>query len=133
MKKLNLKSLFVFLLLPLAFLTLKCSTPMEQKTNSNIHHSAYFVFNDSLSSSDKELFFKEINKLASIPGVINFKVVNEISPKNPYNYGVTMEFESQEAYSAYNSNPMHVDFVQNYWLKMVADFMEIDYQEDKKQ
>lgn len=133
MQKLNFKFLPVFLFVSIVLLTSKCSPPMENKSNTNIHHSAYFVFNDSLSSDDTELFFTEIKKLAAIPGVIGFKVVNEISPKNSYNYGVTMEFENQEAYQAYNSHPMHVDFVQNYWLKMVKDFMEIDCQEEKNQ
>jgi len=130
MKKLILTPIAFFLLLTFAFINLKCSTPMENKLNTNIHHSAYFIFNDSISNEDTALFFTEIKKLAAIPGVIGFKVVNEISPKNKYNFGVTMQFKNQQDYDAYNSHPTHVDFVQNYWLKMVADFMEIDYRED---
>jgi len=123
----NLKTLILFLIVPLAFITLKCNNNMENNTNNNIHHSAFFKLKDSLSSEDKELFFVEISKLSNIEGVIDFKVVNETSPKNKFTNGVRMEFKDQNAYDAYNSNPQHQKFVKEIWLNMVEDFMEIDY------
>jgi quinol monooxygenase YgiN len=128
-----LKTLIIFLIVPLAFITLNCNNNMEKNSSSNIHHSAFFRLKDSLNNADKELFFAEINKLADIEGVIDFKVVNETSPKNHYTNGVTMQFADQKAYDAYNSNPQHQKFVQEIWMKMVEDFMEIDYvQENQK-
>jgi len=126
------KIFFLILIVPLAFITLNCNTKMENQSNSNILHSAFFKLKDSLSSTDKELFFTEINKLATIEGVIDFKVVNETSPKNHFTNGVTMEFADQKAYDSYNTNPQHQKFVQEIWLKMVEDFMEIDYVQENK-
>ena len=126
-KLLDMKWTIVFLFIVIGILTLKCNTIMKKDSNSNIHHNAFFKLKDSLSAADKELFFKEINRLSAIEGVIDFKVVKETSPKNHFEYGATMQFKDQEAYDAYNSNPQHVKFVNEIWLKMVEDFMEIDY------
>jgi hypothetical protein len=38
-----------------------------------------------------------------------------------------MEFSDQADYDAYNKHPDHVSFVQNVWMKEVAEFQEIDY------
>ena len=70
--------------------------------------------------------------LAEIPGVENFKVVKEISLKNLFTFGLSMEFSNQTAYDAYNNHPIHVRFVQDVWLKEVAEFQEIDYIEHCK-
>jgi hypothetical protein len=39
-----------------------------------------------------------------------------------------MEFESQQLYDAYSSHPGHQQFIQQYWVKYVQDFLEIDYE-----
>ncbi len=109
-----------------------CNSGADQISENNISHSAFFKFKDSLSAADKELFFAEINKLAGIEGAIDFKVVKETSPKNHFEYGATMQFKDQKAYDSYNTNPQHHKFVQEIWLKMVEDFMEIDYVQQKK-
>jgi stress responsive alpha/beta barrel protein len=54
-------------------------------------------------------------------------VLAEVSPKNGFRYGISMEFASQAAYDAYNAHPDHVRFVEERWLNEVADFLEIDY------
>ena len=38
-----------------------------------------------------------------------------------------MEFENQEQYDSYSNHPAHVDFIQNFWIPNVEDFLEIDY------
>jgi hypothetical protein len=126
-KKSCLSLLLCAFLICLISANYSCYRENDQKLENNIHHSAFFKLKDSLSSSDKELFFAEINKLAAIEGVIDFKVVIETSPKNNFTNGVRMEFVDQKAYDSYNSNPQHQKFVQEIWLKMVEDFMEIDY------
>jgi hypothetical protein len=67
--------------------------------------------------------------LKPIPGVKNFRVVREMSPKNRFTFGLSMEFDSQAAYDGYNSHPDHVDFVRNIWIPNVEEFQEIDYTE----
>jgi len=54
-------------------------------------------------------------------------VLSEVSPKNGYRYGVSMEFATRAAYEAYNASPEHVEFVRDRWDADVAEFIEIDF------
>lgn len=67
-------------------------------------------------------------KLAAIPGVQNLECLKQISAKNNFHFGLSMEFADKEAYDRYNNHPEHAAFVNNRWVKEVAEFMEIDYQ-----
>ncbi|WP_267295351.1 Dabb family protein [Parachryseolinea silvisoli] len=40
-----------------------------------------------------------------------------MSNKNNYDYGLSMEFDSARAYEAYQKDPLHEAFVQNYWVQ----------------
>lgn len=57
-----------------------------------------------------------------------FEVLREVSLKNPFAHGLSMEFADRAAYEAYNEHPEHVAFVRDRWLSQVADFQEIDYE-----
>ena len=63
-----------------------------------------------------------------MPGVEAFEVLREVSPKNGFVHGLSMEFADRAAYDAYNEHPEHVAFVQERWLAEVTDFQEIDYE-----
>ena len=63
-----------------------------------------------------------------VPGVEAFEVLREVSPKNGFAHGLSMEFADRAAYEAYNEHPEHVAFVQERWLAEVTDFQEIDYE-----
>ena len=65
--------------------------------------------------------------LEAIPGVEKFEQLRQISPKNGYAFGFSMEFADQAAYGRYNDHPDHVAFVRNRWVPEVAEFLEIDY------
>ena len=65
--------------------------------------------------------------LKTIPGVQAFERLRQVSPKNDYAFGFSMEFADQAAYDAYNTHPDHVAFVRGRWIPEVAAFMEIDY------
>ena len=39
-----------------------------------------------------------------------------------------MKFDNAEQYRRYNNHPAHSHFVQVYWLSMVKDFLEIDFE-----
>lgn len=93
----------------------------------HIHHTVFFKLTHAKGSEAEQAFFTAANKLAEIPGVLNFCKVNETSPKNNFDYGFTMEFAKQEDYDAYNGHPDHVAFVENIWMKDVSEFQEIDY------
>ena len=64
--------------------------------------------------------------LSRIPGVINFEVILQVSSKNDYDYGFSMEFIDQAAYNLYTEHTNHKDFVENRWKTEVSRFLEID-------
>jgi hypothetical protein len=55
-----------------------------------------------------------------------FELMREVSPKNDYRFGLTMEFADPSAYTAYNEHPDHVAFVRDRWDAEVTSFLEID-------
>lgn len=95
----------------------------------NIRHSVIFKFKGTISPSDETAFFNAAKELAQIPGVQGFELLKQTSKKNPYTYGISMEFATQTLYEQYNNHPAHTSFIQNHWLKNVADFLEIDFEE----
>lgn len=95
-----------------------------------IQHTVVFRLHHRSASEEEKLFLSEARKLSSLPGVLEFKVMRQVSPKNNFTWGLSMYFSSQKSYDAYNSHPVHVKFVETIWLPEVAEFMEIDYIED---
>lgn len=93
-----------------------------------VKHSVIFKFKAEVSSDDQQEFFQGVAALASIPGVRNLEVMRQTSAKNEFDFGILMEFESDEIYQLYNDHPIHQSFIQKFWLKMVDSFLEIDYQ-----
>ena len=92
-----------------------------------IRHSVILKLKSGISPEEKAAFFDAIDKLAFIPDVQKFEVLKQISSKNKFEYGISMEFDTQEHYDFYSDHPDHVYFVQHFWLKNVEDFLEIDY------
>jgi hypothetical protein len=72
-------------------------------------------------------FLEAAERLATLPGVEAFQLLAEVSPKNAYRFGISMEFADRSAYERYNDHPDHVRFVQERWLPEVSDFLELDY------
>jgi Stress responsive A/B Barrel Domain len=92
-----------------------------------IRHTVVFNLKHAKGSLLENEFLEAADVLADIPGVEKFEKLKQISPKNDYAFGFSMEFKDQAAYSAYNVHPWHVAFVRDRWLLEVAQFMEIDY------
>ena len=86
-----------------------------------------FTLIHRVGSDSESDFLKAAERLADIPGVEAFELLAEISPKNNYSFGISMEFPDRGAYEQYNAHPDHVRFVQERWLVEVTDFLEIDY------
>jgi len=93
-----------------------------------IRHSVILTLKSSLSPADKLQYFAAVDELKQIPGVQKFEVLKQTSSKNPFQYGISMEFESQEDYDLYTNHSLHSAFVEKYWAACVEDFLEIDYQ-----
>lgn len=91
-----------------------------------IRHAALFRLKHESGSDAEAAFVSKIRELASIPGVNDFALSRETSPKNPYDFAVSMTFADQLAYDTYNVHPLHAFFVQNRWIPEVAEFMEHD-------
>jgi Stress responsive A/B Barrel Domain len=79
------------------------------------------------SSALERDFLLAAQDVASIPKMFNFDCLRQISSKNSFDFGLSMEFASQADYDAYNVYPRHVAFVEQRWKLEVADFLEIDY------
>lgn len=93
-----------------------------------IQHAVIFKFNAEISSLEKQAFFTAAKELSQIEGVKNLEVLRQISPKNDFEFGISMVFDNAEIYHNYTIHPNHDLFIQNYWLKMVESFLEIDYE-----
>jgi hypothetical protein len=114
----------------LAALLAGCTTMNPGKTrekNTKIVHSVFFKLKHGAASTEESDFFAKAAKLVAIPGVENFQVLKEVSPKNPYTFGFSMEFATQADYDSYNNHPDHISFVQSVWINEVEEFQEIDY------
>ncbi|WP_339867161.1 Dabb family protein [uncultured Algoriphagus sp.] len=92
-------------------------------------HSVFFKLKFPKGSSEELEFLRAAAKLEKIPGVQNFRPLRQLSSKNDFDYGLTMDFDGQEEYDSYNQHPEHREFVNANWGKCVANFMEIDYEE----
>ncbi|MEO3946088.1 Dabb family protein [Gorillibacterium sp. CAU 1737] len=98
-------------------------------TNERIIHSVIFRLKHEAGAQAEQQFLEDGKTLLSaIPSVENFCVLRQVSPKNDYAFGFSMEFADEAAYQSYNEHPSHVAFVQERWETEVEAFLEIDYQ-----
>jgi hypothetical protein len=91
-----------------------------------IRHAALFRLKHARNSDAEASFLAALKELRLIPTVKNFEIARETSPKNHFDFAVSMLFRDQKAYDTYNNHPQHVAFVQGRWLPEVAEFMEHD-------
>jgi len=96
-------------------------------TPERIRHTVAFTLAHPEGSGAERDFLEAAERLALIPGVEAFELLAEVSPKNGYRFGISMEFADRAAYEGYNEHPDHVRFVQERWLAEVSDFLELDY------
>ncbi len=92
-----------------------------------IRHTVAFRLRHEKGSAAEAQFLADAVLLAAIPGVEAFERLRQVSAKNGFDYGFSMEFADQAAYDGYNSHPDHVAFVRDRWIPEVAEFLEIDY------
>ena len=92
-----------------------------------IRHTVVFTLKHPQGSAEEKTFLEDAVVLTKIPTVQNFEQLKQVSAKNGFKFGFSMEFADQAAYDAYNDHPIHVAFVRDRWKTEVSDFMEIDY------
>ena len=93
-----------------------------------IRHSVIFTLKHAHGSLMEKAFLRDALVLKEIPGVKKFEQLRQVSKKNDYEFGFSMEFADQAAYDAYNVHPKHVKFVRERWDREVEKFLEIDYE-----
>lgn len=95
---------------------------------SRIIHMVTFTLYAGKDTAEAEVFLKESKEaLADIPGVEHFQVLYQVSAKNEFDYGFSMEFADQAAYDTYNDHPVHRQYVAERWEKEISRFQEIDF------
>ncbi|MBN9025508.1 MULTISPECIES: Dabb family protein [Kaistia] len=92
-----------------------------------IRHTVVFRLKHAKDSEAEQGFLAEALVLAEIPGVERFEQLRQVSRKNDYDFGFSMEFADEAAYAGYNDHPVHVAFVRDRWIPEVESFLEIDY------
>jgi len=107
--------------------------PVQPVGDSEIHHTVAFALKHAPGSKEEAAFLQiSWDMLSALPGVKNFAICKQISEKSPYDFELTMDFDSRQAYDAYSSHPNHFDEVNNkgyvpeYWMNEVAEFLEKD-------
>lgn len=92
-----------------------------------IRHTVAFRLKHAPGSDAERDFLQAAAELAKLAGVLKFECLRQTSMKNPFTFGLSMEFADAAAYACYDKHPDHVAFVQGRWIPEVAEFMEIDY------
>lgn len=93
-----------------------------------IRHTVVFRLKHTAGSREEASFLDALSKLSEITTVRNFECLRQVSKKNSYTFGASMEFASDRDYQFYNDHPAHTAFVKTRWIPEVAEFMEIDYE-----
>ncbi|WP_203580316.1 Dabb family protein [Microbacterium hibisci] len=95
-----------------------------------IQHTVVFRLSHAPGSPEEAAFLTDARAaLTSIPGVEDFRVNRQVSPKSDLAHQFSMVFADDAAYQAYNDHPTHVAFVAERWVPEVASFQEYDFVE----
>ncbi|MET0672618.1 MAG: Dabb family protein [Microbacterium pygmaeum] len=95
-----------------------------------IRHTVVFSLHHPSGSAQEAAFLAEgRDLLTSIPGVYEFTVQRQVSPKSDLDFQFAMTFSDSAAFAAYDSHPIHVGFVRDRWVPEVAVFQEYDFEE----
>ena len=100
---------------------------LERVVANRVRHTVAFTLVHEDGSAEERDFLEAPEHLGTIPGVEAFELLAEVSPKNGYRFGISMEFADRSAYDRYNEHPDHIRFVQQRWVAEVSEFLELDY------
>lgn len=99
-----------------------------------LRHTVVFSLRHPSGSPQEAAFLADGRTLlTSIPGVSEFTVQRQVSPKSEKAFQFAMSFVDADAYAAYDSHPTHVAFVRDRWVPEVAEFQEYDFEEYRDQ
>lgn len=93
-----------------------------------ILHTVVFRLTHQPGSEAEADFLRTARReLSAIPGVTDFTIRRQVSPKSGMAWQFSMAFADQGVYDAYNGHPVHTGFVQSRWAVEVAEFQEYDF------
>lgn len=93
-----------------------------------LEHTVTFALKHAPGSPEEEDFLAAARELFAIPGVLNFQIRRQTSPKNSHSFGISMNFGTAAEFAAYLEHPDHLAFVKERWKKEVSDFQEADFE-----
>ena len=94
----------------------------------SIQHTVVFrLAHEAGSEAERDFLDTGRATLTGIPGVTEFTVKAQVSPKSDLSWQFSMVFADQDAYGAYNNHPAHVGFVTTRWEPEVEAFQEYDF------
>lgn len=97
---------------------------MNPLTGERIRFFSAFRLKHETGSEAETEFLREYSALGSVPGVENFELMREITPKewSTCEWVVMWEFADLAAHTAFHEHPAHHKFVAEYWNTGVAEF-----------
>jgi hypothetical protein len=94
----------------------------------SIQHTVVFrLVHEAGSGAESEFLALARETLPAIPGVTEFTIKRQVSPKSDLAWQFSMVFADQGAYDSYNVHPEHLGFVTSRWQSDVAAFQEYDF------
>ena len=95
----------------------------------SIQHTVVFrLVHEQGSAEEREFLATGRAVLTSIPGVEDFTIRRQVSPKSDLEHQFSMFFADADAYRAYDAHPAHRAFVSERWVAEVAAFQEYDFE-----
>ncbi|GAA3894191.1 Dabb family protein [Leifsonia kafniensis] len=92
-----------------------------------IRHTVSFALVHSPgSAAEAEFLGTGRRTLTAIPGVHDFTVSRQVSPKSDHTFQFSMRFADQADYDAYDAHPDHQAFVSSRWQTEVTSYQELD-------
>lgn len=104
-----------------------CCKKDTLKNNQILHTVMFRLKHQKGSQAEKNFLEDSVKILSVIGGVKDFKVLKQIGKKNDFDFALSMIFESQADYDAYNNYPTHKDYVKTRWIPEVEAFLESDF------
>jgi hypothetical protein len=93
-----------------------------------MEHTVTFRLKHAAGSAPETEFLSAAAELAAIPGVKDFQIRRQISPKNDHAFGISMQFDTDDEFQDYCNHPLHTTFVQERWIPEVEEFQEADFE-----
>lgn len=94
-----------------------------------IEHTVTFRLVHPAGSPGEAAFLAAARELSAIPGVLDYTIKRQTSPKLDHAFGISMRFAGRDDYDAYNAHPLHARFLEEHWFREVTDFQEADFEE----